>query len=54
MYKSFLLSLLLVCVFLSAPSAASGSHDYSFKDQEAMRFTNSSLVQAYRENSYQN
>jgi len=31
MYKSFLLSLLLVCVFLSAPSAASGSHDYSFK-----------------------
>ena len=31
MYKSFLLSLLLFCVFLSAPSAASGKHDYSFK-----------------------
>jgi murein DD-endopeptidase MepM/ murein hydrolase activator NlpD len=31
MYKSFLLSLLLFCVFLSAPSAAGGKHDYSFK-----------------------
>ena len=31
MFKSFLLSLLLFCVFLSAPSAASGTHDYSFK-----------------------
>ena len=30
MFKSFLLSLLLFCVFLSAPSAASGTHDYSF------------------------
>ena len=31
MYKSFLLSLLLFCAFLSAPSAANGTHDYSFK-----------------------
>jgi len=31
MYKSSLLSLLLFCVFLSTPSAASGTHDYSFK-----------------------
>ena len=31
MYKSFLLSLLLVCVFLSASASASGTHDYSFK-----------------------
>ena len=31
MYKSFLLSLLLFCVFLSTPSASSGAHDYSFK-----------------------
>ena len=31
MYKSFLLSLLLVCVFLSTPASASGTHDYSFK-----------------------
>jgi hypothetical protein len=31
MFKSFLITLLLFCVFLSAPSAASGTHDYSFK-----------------------
>jgi murein DD-endopeptidase MepM/ murein hydrolase activator NlpD len=31
MNKSFLLTLLLFCFFLSAPSAASGTHDYSFK-----------------------
>ena len=31
MYKSLLLSLLLFCVFLSAPSSASGIHDYNFK-----------------------
>ena len=31
MYKSFLITLLLFCVFLSAPSAASETHDYSFE-----------------------
>ena len=31
MYKSFLAALLLFCVFLSAPSAANGTHDFNFK-----------------------